>query len=129
MDTPPLDNTKYQNNEPEYKKKLELSYLKCLSELCEPVPNWKELIEDSKFTMNPETGVPNKFYTFPLNFPDNITVESSHSYVFRRSHFYSMFLKKSSRIKRDLINHWKALGYYVNLWTENNKWNLTLSWR
>lgn len=116
--------------DPNYKKKLELSYLKCLDELCNPCEDWKGILDDNKFNHNPNTGQNLTSYEFELDFPDNIEIPSvNHNYVFKRSHFYLQFSKHSSRIKRDLIKCWRNRGYYVSLNQENNKWKLNLSWR
>ena len=53
--------------DPEYKIKIEKSYNVCLEELSSPVENWEELLNDVKFTMNPETGSQSTHYTFVLN--------------------------------------------------------------
>lgn len=118
--------------DPEYKRKLELSYIKCLDELCNPQEDWEDVLGDIKFTMDSETGRPYVNYDFILDHPDDIMIpNSNHSYVFKRSHFYVMFQKKSSRVKRDLIKCWRDRGYYVNLVfdTDLQKWKLCLSWR
>lgn len=121
-----------KQQDPEYKKKLELSYLKCLEELCNPVDDWEGILSDNKFIMNPKTGHPDTTYDFELNFGDDIVVnEIKHSYVFKRSHFYEMFNRRSSRLKRDLIKCWRDRGYYVFLVRDEatNKWKLSISWR
>jgi hypothetical protein len=132
MDLAPVDNTPQKVQDPKYKNKLELSYVTCLEELCSPVPNWEEIVNDTKFIMDPKTGQPSTVYDFTIDKPDNIDVpDSDHSYVFKRSHFYSMFSKRSSRLKRDLIRCWKDRGYYIHLYQnqDTSKWVLSVAWR
>jgi hypothetical protein len=119
--------------DPEYKKKLEHSYFQCLSELCNPIPDWEDIILETKFTIDEITGQPLNYYTFELNYVDDIRVGINHSYIFKRSHFYNSFNDndaKGSRIRRDLIAFWKKKDYYVNLYKDpkNNKWKLKISW-
>ena len=115
--------------DPEYQEKLELSYRKCLSELC----NYEE-IEDElkriKFTVDPNTGKRIRTHIFPLNGEDDIKINSSkHSYVFKRSKFYSSFDKPKSFLKRDLISYWNKKNYFVKVVKiSDNKWGLQLSW-
>lgn len=120
--------------DPNYRKKLELSYLKCLEELCNPCENWEEKIMETKFILDPETGYPKNYHLFELNNKDNIEIDKEavkHSYVFKRSHFYNSFNKKRSRIKRDLIEYWKKKGYFIRLYRDegSGKWFLNVSWR
>jgi hypothetical protein len=133
MDQTPSENeeiSKNRNEDPNYKKKLEISYNKCLDELCFPCENWEDKILEAKFTVDPVTGQPKNTCIFELAYPDNIiTDDTSHTYVFKRSHFYNSFLKQRSRLKRDLINCWKGRGYFVRLYNEDNKWFLSLRWR
>jgi hypothetical protein len=124
-----------QNNikkDPEYIKKLDLSYTKCLYELCNP-PNWEEKISDAKFIVVPGTGMPMKNYTFDLSGKDSLDItEVTHSYIFKRSHFYGSFDKQPrSFLKRDLINCWRNRGYFVKLHKVdvNGKWLLTIGWK
>lgn len=117
-------------NTPDYKKKLELSYLKCMEELSNPSENWEEILDDAKFTMDQYTGRPMTNYTFVLDGPDDIIIpQCVHNYVFKRSHFYSTFLKQSSRLKRDLIKCWYDRGYFVDLYFDCNIWKMKLSWK
>ena len=128
--------TNFQNKienfkkDPEYIKKLDLSYKKCLDELCNP-KDWEDKIADSKFTVNPNTGLPMKSCVFNLPTNDNIEIdEIYHSYVFKRSHFYISFDNPKSFLKKDLINCWRNRGYYVRLCKdENSKWILIISWK
>jgi len=117
------------NKDPEYQKKLELSYNKCIEELC----NYEELEEELnrlKFIVDPNTGNQIKTYTFPLEKDDNLYIEdSTHSYVFKRSKFYLSFDKPKSFLKRDLISYWSQKRYFVRLIRlQNNNWGLQLSW-
>ena len=134
MDSAPVENSYVPQkiSDPKYKKKLEMSYIKCIDELCNPCDDWEGILSDKKFTMNPKTGEQLTSYDFELNFEDNIDIKNvDHSYIFKRSHFYSMFSKRSSRLKRDLIKCWRDRGYYVSLVNDesNKKWKLSLSWR
>lgn len=115
--------------DPEYNEKLNLSYKKCVEELCN-IPEWEEKIDECRYIFDPNTGLPLNSYTFILNFEDNIIInEIPHSYVFKRSHFYKSFDNKKSFLKKDLVNFWGKKGYFVRLHkTENNKWALTLKW-
>lgn len=129
--------SKVESKDPLYKKKLEYSYLQCLHELCEPVgPNgagWNDTILETKFVMDCVTRYPKTNYTFLIDYPDDIQINSDdvkHSYVFKRSHFYVSFSKKKSRLKRDLIDCWKTRGYFVKLHQGNDeKWYLYVSWK
>lgn len=128
----PIINMTSKNNDPEYKKKLEKSYNICLEELKNPCENWEDILTDAKFTMDVKTGKQSTQHIFTLNYPDNIDIfDVNHSYIFRRTHFYMMFGKQSSRLKRDLINYWKTKGYYVNLTydQESKRWKMILSWK
>lgn len=124
----------HDEKDPNYRKKLEASYLKCLNELCEPCPNWQDKVMETKFTMDTTTGMPKTTHIFVLDYPDDIIIDKSdikHSYVFKRTHFYLSFIKQRSRLKRDLISCWKVRGYYIRLYKDENlgKWCLGLSWR
>lgn len=111
-----------------YKKKLELSYLKCLDELCNP-DDWEEIIQSTKFVMNPNTGLLRTSHDFILNKSDIVEIsEVNHTYSFKRSHFYLTFLKGSSRLKRDVIKCWRERKYYVDIIQEGNIWKLRISW-
>jgi len=114
-----------------YKKKLELSYRKCVEELFNPCDDWEDKIKESKFIINPETGSINNKYTFIINHKDDIHIpDVEHTYVFRRSKFYDTFARRTSRLKRDLIKYWRSKNYYVDFFLndETKKWNLVISW-
>jgi hypothetical protein len=123
------------HKDPEYKKKLEYSYFQCLTELCNPEPDWEDAILETKFTIDENTGHPINYHVFDLTYPDDIRVGEgvNHSYIFKRSHFYSSFGDsdvKTSRLRRDLVTFWKKKDYYVNLYKDpnSNKWKLKISW-
>lgn len=124
-----------KNHDPNFKVKLEASYQQCLKELREPSEKWQDEIMETKFIMDPETGHPKNTHVFELRHNDNIIIDESvvkHSYVFKRNHFYSSFNNKNGRLKRDLINFWREMGYFVKLYQEDEtskKWFLSLSWR
>lgn len=132
-DNTPVEQKGISNDkDPMYKKKLEYSYMQCLKELSEPCENWHDIIMETKFTVDPQTGQPKTFHVFTMDNPDDINIgDVKHSYVFKRSHFYASFNKKRSRLKRDLIECWKGRGYYVRLYKDENtnKWCIHLSWR
>lgn len=121
----------FNDNDLLYQKKLEVSYKKCLKELC----NYEELedqLNKIKYNVDPETGKQIKSYIFDLNYEDKIIVKDiNHSYIFKRSKFYSSFDKPKSYLKTDLINYWGKRNYYVRLVYLNfkNKWGLQLSWK
>jgi hypothetical protein len=136
QDTAPKEQKEISKSEhdPNYRKKLEFSYIKCLNELQEPGDNWHESIMETKFTVDPTTGQPKTSHTFVLEQSDDLDIPTNdvvHSYIFKRSHFYNSFNKKRSRLKRDLIECWKARGYFVKLAKDEDsgKWKLMLSWR
>lgn len=107
-----------------FREKLELSYQKCLDELCS-IPNWERTIRTKKYEIDENTGVLRIYYDFDLQFPDEIDIaDSKHTYVFNRSHFY----RKSLRLKHELENFWNAKGYYVKLFESEGHWYLRLGW-
>ena len=126
------DNKNFKDikKDPEYIKKLDLSYNKCLEELCN-IPDWEEKISECKFKFDPESGMSLKSHTFELSGRDNIVIDSiEHNYIFKRSHFYGSFDKPNSFLKRDIINNWRSKGYYVKLHKiDYAKWGLTISWK
>lgn len=134
----PEEDRTFQSNikeqDPNYRKKLEASYKKCLQELCEPEDDWQDVLLGAKFIIDPQTGRPKTNHIFHLNHPDGIEIsddEVKHSYVFKRSHFYESFNRQKSRLKRDLIECWKNRGYFVKLFKDSstNKWCLGLYWK
>lgn len=134
-DAPPEDPPAVKGKDPEYKKKLELSYQVCYRELTNPCPNWHDHVLKSKFIADPVTGRPRTFHEFELSFPDEIFVDpkqASHSYVFRRSHFYRSFSNRSSRIKKDVQEIWNARGGYspsVFFCDRRKTWILRIEWK
>ena len=86
-------------SDPEYKLKLEMSYLLCIKELC------RTDLPIGTTDITPEV--------------DDITTDGFvHSYIFRRSHFYNSFIRsnnKTSRLKRDLIAFWSSKNRFVDV--------------
>lgn len=118
-------------NDQGYRAKLDMSYRVCISELCSPSDSWENDINDAKFTVNPATGKFMTYCTFTLDMPDEIILPyEKHPYVFRRTHFWNMFFKRSSRIKTDLISCWSSRGYFVDLAPnrDSGKWEMRVSW-
>lgn len=126
-----INKTITKKQELEYKRKLNQSYHLCLQELFEPEPDWEDVIEDTKYTIDPIRRIPKTFHIFILDREDNIHIpDSKHTYIFKRSHFYQKSQNPQSRIKQDLMRHYNALGYFVELYKDPkiNKWCLKLSW-
>lgn len=100
-----------------------------MKELYNPRENWKEIIHNTKYTIDPILRKPKFSYTFTLEQDDNIKLDDK-SFYFKRSHFYKKFFNQQSRIKQDLINYYLPKGYFVLLFfdEEHNKWCLKLSW-
>ena len=113
--------------DPKYKMKLDASYAVCINELCSP-PNWEDTVLHARLS-SPNTTVRNSV-KFPLTYSDDIVLDPPvhHSYIFKRTHFYSSFNQPRSRLRRDLIRCWKTRGYYVDMGNENNAWYLRLQW-
>lgn len=115
-----------------FTKKLIMSYNICMDELKNPEEEWEEKINEMKFTIDEKTRMPKTSYTFILDHKDNIEIPGniSHTYVFKRSHFYSKFNSPNSRFRQELIEHYKLRGYTVDLFRDFNlnRWCLRLSW-
>lgn len=121
--------TKNKEEDKIFKEKLNQSYNICLDELKEPHKNWEDMINQTKFTIDPTTRLPMTSHTFVLNNYDNIVVTNNkHTYVFKRSKFYEKFANPRSRIAKDLKQYYKQYDYVVSLFKHNNKWCLKLSW-
>lgn len=123
-------NTKKQ--EIGYRKKLNQSYHICLEELFNPHPEWEDIINLTKYTIDPILKIPKTSHTFILEFSDNIYVpNSSHTYIFKRNQFYQKFKNPQSRIHQDLIAHFNPMGFIVHLFKDEriNKWCLRLTWK
>ena len=119
----------------EFKKKLELSYQQCLTELTNP-PNWEKQVNDIKYKINPNTGMLTNELIFDTVTPDEIKETTIiHSYIFKRSHFY----RNSSRLKHEIETIWNKRGYYVKLleiypepnseYPKKHQWRLKISWK
>jgi hypothetical protein len=106
-----------------FRKKLELSYQKCLEELCSV--EWERLAKERKYEIDEDTGLIRTHYDFELQFPEEIDIPNSeHTYIFNRSHFY----RKSSRLKYEMESVWNKRGYYVRLFESDGLWYLRLGW-
>jgi hypothetical protein len=120
--------SKYSNL---YTKKLILSYNICIEELKNPEEEWEEKINMMKFTIDEKTRSPKTSYIFVLNYKDNIEIpDTEHTYVFKRSLFYSKFNLYNSRFRQELVQYFKEKGYSVDLYKDGtiNRWCLRLSW-
>ena len=136
-----MDNTtqiseKNKKEEPDFIKKRDLSYQKCLQELCNPCDDWEDVLNASKNeVMN--NGTPRNSYRWILEYHDDIIIpeeECNHSYIFRRSHFYRTFDRKGSYLKKDLIDFWGSKEYFIKLGKIDKghyegKWYLLLKWK
>ncbi len=136
MDNTTQSSEKKKKEEPDFIKKRDLSYQKCLQELCNPCDDWKDVLEAAKNeVMN--NGTPRNSYRWIIEHQDDIIIpeeESKHSYIFRRSHFYRSFDRKGSYLKKDLIDFWGSKEYFVKLGKLDKgqfqgKWYLLLKWK
>ena len=48
MEEATQSNTKNKKSEPEFVKKRDISYQKCLQELCNPCEGWEDILEAAK---------------------------------------------------------------------------------
>jgi hypothetical protein len=129
-------NTQNKKTEPEFTRKRDLSYQKCLQELCNPCDEWEDVLEAAKNEVLPN-GSPKNSYRWLLEQSDDINIpeeECKHSYIFRRSHFYRTFDRKGSYLKKDLISFWGTKDYFVKVGKidkgqNEGKWYLLLKWK
>ena len=101
MENTTQSNVQNKKNEPEFVRKRDLSYKKCLQELCNPCDGWEDVLEAAKNEVLPD-GSPKNSYRWILETLDDILIpeeECKHSYIFRRSHFYRTFDRKGSYLK------------------------------
>lgn len=117
-------------NEQSFSDKCDQSYNICLEELKNPAPNWKETVHNTRFTVDPNTMQPRTSCEFVLNHYDDIIIAGPqrHTYVFRRSKFYEKFKIPQTRIYKDLVNYYKEHNLFVDLYNEDKRWKLRLSW-
>ena len=119
---------KYRNDL-NFKKKLELSYQRCIDELTNPV-DWETKIKEKKYEIDQHTGIVKTYIEFILSNSDEIDIPNiEHSYVFKRTHFY----KNSKRLRCEMERVWNARGYFVTLYEryymERRYWVLKVSWK
>ena len=65
--------TKSKKSEPEFLKKRDISYQKCLQELCNPCEGWEDILEAAKNEVLPN-GSPKNSYRWILEQPDDIDI-------------------------------------------------------
>ena len=96
-----------------YLHNYNLAYHKFINSLCIEKENLDSIINDLKYTIDKTTHKPITKYRFIIDIHDDndiINNDNNYPIKFLKSKF---ILFKSKKLKNDLINYYKPLGFYI----------------
>jgi hypothetical protein len=109
----PTEEVLEQKLQTDYLVQYNLAYKTFIESICINSENLEKIVNEIKYIIDPKTKNPSSKYRFMIEtYEDDDIINKNDDYAvkFTKSKF---ILYKYKKVKADLINYYKPLGYYV----------------